>query len=630
MRKPISRLRAFVDRTLRHRESARVIDSEEYWSLLERTPADWLALGAKPLSSAAVRGLARRGTVGQLDWDELLAHVAAERDAPAEWRTEELVAAGLLAGVITPGAESYERAARVIAWALPFAQPADWAPETRMLAFQAAVLAGADSVCDSLAQYAEKLPGVIWAGRTDGLLPRDGELGVDSAGDLTGPTAKWWRAVNEPFVQDGLEPWELTPEPGNELPFRWIHAPVVGEASIPAAEQPLVSVIVPVYNPDAGLLATIESLSRQSWRNLEIIVVDDASTTGAEFIAASVALDSRVRLIEMPRNSGAYVARNAGFASASGEFVTVLDADDLSHPRRIEYQTVPLVEHPEKHVTGVAGIRIFADGVLTMYGFYSRRRNYSAFLFRREPVLAALGRFDDVRKSGDVEFLGRLERVLGSKAIHRVGKHLGITQLTPGSLSRNDIRFVWLAGDRVGYLEQYRGWHRRSAPEQLKLEASAPRPFIAPARFIGEAPREHYECAVLRDWSGAVDGPSPTELLALVPVAHGPIGLVNGVHPRLSAAGRLPVADETWAAVESRAAEWLPWGRDAVVDTLIVASPEYLFLLPDREYSGLTVRRIVVLGSSEIQLDTESVVLDQVALSREVFARFGVSAEWAD
>lgn len=629
VRNSISRLRALVGLPVHSSASPRTLTAAEYFARLERRPSEWLALGAKPLSSAAVEGLVRRGTDGQLGWPEFLSYVDTRKDPEPHWRLEELVSAGLLAGVIKPEQETYERASKIVRWALPLAAPADWAPEVRMLAFQAAVLSGASDVCTELTPHAEKLAGVTWAGRADALLPRGPKLGVDAMSRLTPETAAWWRTVNEPFVRDGLEPWDLVPSDDGGLPFTWIHAPEVGEASIPEAEQPLVTVIVPVYNPDAGLLATVESLTRQSWKNLEVIVVNDASVSGAEFIAAAVGADPRVRLIEMPRNAGAYVARNAGFEAANGEFVTVLDADDLSHPRRIEYQTVPLLEHPEKHVSGVAGIRIFADGLLTMYGFYSRRRNYSAFLFRRESVFAALGRFDNVRKSGDVEFLGRLERVLGSQAVHRVAKHLGITQLTPGSLSRNDIRYVWLAGDRVGYLEQYRGWHRVSAPEQLRLVAAQRRPFAAPAKFIGEAPRESFACAVLRDWSADVAEQSLGELLAHVAQGNTPVGLLGGVNPRTSGPGRAPASDETWAAVESGTAEWLPWGRPAVVETLVVTNPEYLLFLPDAEFVQLEVRRIVVLEEQNLRIGDEQIVIDREELNQRVLAQFGVTIEWA-
>jgi glycosyltransferase involved in cell wall biosynthesis len=95
---------------------------------------------------------------------------------------------------------------------------------------------------------------------------------------------------------------------------------------------------VPLYNSERFIAQTIESALRQTYRNLEILVVDDGSTDGSRAIAQSFAdTDSRVRIIQQP-NSGVARARNRGLAEARGEFVAPLDADDLWDPCKIEHQ----------------------------------------------------------------------------------------------------------------------------------------------------------------------------------------------------------------------------------------------------------------------------------------------------
>lgn len=93
-----------------------------------------------------------------------------------------------------------------------------------------------------------------------------------------------------------------------------------------SASGPLVSVVIPSYNRREYLIEAIESVLRQTYAPIEIIVVDDGSTDGSA--EAARAFGERVRVIEQP-NSGVSAARNAGISAAQGEFVAHLDGDDL-------------------------------------------------------------------------------------------------------------------------------------------------------------------------------------------------------------------------------------------------------------------------------------------------------------
>ena len=100
--------------------------------------------------------------------------------------------------------------------------------------------------------------------------------------------------------------------------------------------RPVVSIIVPCYNAEPWLAATLESALAQTWPETETIFVDDGSTDGSLGIAAKY--EARGVRVFAQKNSGASAARNQGLAAARGDFIQYLDADDLLHPRKIETQ----------------------------------------------------------------------------------------------------------------------------------------------------------------------------------------------------------------------------------------------------------------------------------------------------
>ena len=101
--------------------------------------------------------------------------------------------------------------------------------------------------------------------------------------------------------------------------------------------NPLISIIVPVYNVEKYLPKCVESLLAQTYSNLEIILVDDGSVDASGQICDTYAAkDSRVRVIHQP-NAGVSAARNAGLKAARGEYIGFVDADDWVEPDMYEY-----------------------------------------------------------------------------------------------------------------------------------------------------------------------------------------------------------------------------------------------------------------------------------------------------
>lgn len=100
-------------------------------------------------------------------------------------------------------------------------------------------------------------------------------------------------------------------------------------------EQPKITVIIPAFNSESGISVALRSLIKQTWTNLEIIVVDDCSPDNtANVVKEWMQKDDRITLLQTETNSGPYVARNIALNQASGEFVTINDADDWSHPQK--------------------------------------------------------------------------------------------------------------------------------------------------------------------------------------------------------------------------------------------------------------------------------------------------------
>jgi len=101
----------------------------------------------------------------------------------------------------------------------------------------------------------------------------------------------------------------------------------------------MISIITPSYNSSRLISQTIDSVLSQTYKNWEMIIVDDCSKDDSvKVIQSFVKQDSRIKLIQLSENSGAAVARNAGIQAASGRFIAFLDSDDVWLPNKLEKQ----------------------------------------------------------------------------------------------------------------------------------------------------------------------------------------------------------------------------------------------------------------------------------------------------
>jgi len=118
-------------------------------------------------------------------------------------------------------------------------------------------------------------------------------------------------------------------------------------------DMPLVSVIMAAYNAEKFIGEAIESLQAQTYENWELLCVDDVSEDDTTVVVAGYAeADARIKLIRNETNLGPAGARNVALDHATGEFIAVLDADDVSLPDRFERSLQLLRERPEAGLVG--------------------------------------------------------------------------------------------------------------------------------------------------------------------------------------------------------------------------------------------------------------------------------------
>ena len=130
------------------------------------------------------------------------------------------------------------------------------------------------------------------------------------------------------------------------------------------ASHPLVSVIVPAYNVAKYIEATLKSLSDQTLVDFEVIVVDDASTDDTVSVIERWH-DPRLRLLKHAVNEGVAAARNTAFDHARGQYIALLDPDDVAFPQRLERQVQAMKEDPTLGMVGASDAVMDESGVST-------------------------------------------------------------------------------------------------------------------------------------------------------------------------------------------------------------------------------------------------------------------------
>ena len=177
-------------------------------------------------------------------------------------------------------------------------------------------------------------------------------------------------------------------------------------------QEPLVSVIVPAWNAERTLRATLESAAAQTYRNLEILVIDDGSADTTAAIAEEFCGSVPRAVLIRKKNGGVASARNRGIAAAQGDWIAPLDSDDLWHPSKIRKQVEVALAAPrtpgfvycwyrivdgQNRVLGSGPSVSFAGDAFNRLTYFNPVENGSALLIRRDAAVEAGGYDESLR-----------------------------------------------------------------------------------------------------------------------------------------------------------------------------------------------------------------------------------------
>ena len=121
----------------------------------------------------------------------------------------------------------------------------------------------------------------------------------------------------------------------------------------------IISVVIPTYNREKLISRAVKSVLAQTYTDLEVIVVDDASTDDTETVVKKIESD-RLRYIKIEKNGGACRARNAGIRAAKGDYIAFLDSDDTWNPDKLEKQ-IKYMQEKKAEAVACNGWNIKAD-----------------------------------------------------------------------------------------------------------------------------------------------------------------------------------------------------------------------------------------------------------------------------
>jgi glycosyltransferase involved in cell wall biosynthesis len=219
--------------------------------------------------------------------------------------------------------------------------------------------------------------------------------------------------------------------------------------------MPAVSVITPAYNVDAYLEATAQSVLGQTYRDLELIIADDGSTDGSLDIARRVQASdpSRVQLLSRP-NGGPSAARNAALGLARGEYLALLDGDDIWQPDFLARQMAVFAADPDIDLVTANGwnlggrrhgqlVRPHPDTrpPLTLATIISDEQAVFVMTVFRRRVFERIGGFDEALR-GNEDFDYWMRAALAGFRFHRNSEPLAWYRRRDDSLSANAVRML--------------------------------------------------------------------------------------------------------------------------------------------------------------------------------------------
>lgn len=408
------------------------------------------------------------------------------------------------------------------------------------------------------------------------------------------------------------------------------YLPVTGEG-------PKVTVLVAAYEANQTLHTALRSLQSQTWNNIEVIILDDCSPTSSvkDISDSFIEKDKRFKYIRLAENGGAYIARNRGLLEAEGEFVTLHDADDWSHPQKIETQVRFLMDNPEAIGCTSEQARCTDD-----LSFNVVRRlgsliipNISSFMFRRTEVLEAVGGWDRVRFGADVQFINRIKKAFGSACCIdlRTGP-LSFQRSSEGSATGHSA--FGFDGFKFGVRRVYEQlsdtWLEKQEIGKIDpaLEESA---FTAPAPMLKNRPNgvRRFDVIIASDFRfpGGTTSSNAEEIKAQAELGL-TTGLIELFYYNMST--KRPMNEKITSLIEEGKAELVCFGEEAECDNLIIRQP-MAFDFAQRYVPKIRAKKIHVIINQPPMRDYSSEgvrLFDLRQCARAVTEMFGGEAIW--
>ncbi len=267
--------------------------------------------------------------------------------------------------------------------------------------------------------------------------------------------------------------------------------------------KPLVSIIVPAYNAEKFLRQAVGSALRQTYSNIEVIVVDDGSIDSTKAIAEELARGGRRVRVFSQKNAGQSAARNTGIREARGAYVAFLDADDLFLPEKIERQVRELEEHPDFGLSYCKIYHFFDEHPSELYYFSMPHPSGNIFedLLRanfiapltvvvRKSALDEFGAFESTFRRVDEQYLWLKLSYRGVK-FRYLDEPLGLYRVHEKSLSNEAVYFAETEAQFLKLISLMRNWMTEAEIEKYclgRIERRARLRLIAGKIIAGKNP----------------------------------------------------------------------------------------------------------------------------------------------
>ncbi|GAB2889603.1 glycosyltransferase family 2 protein [Microbulbifer echini] len=302
---------------------------------------------------------------------------------------------------------------------------------------------------------------------------------------------KWLGNINNYLESFGLLPISLSSRaPSKSGEFQRIECLVPGDYTVDSSCK--VTIIMPAFNAEKTVEHAIKSILAQTWRDFELIIVDDCSSDQTwEIVKAYSAVDDRIVALRNHVNVGPYVSKNYALRIAQGKYLTGHDADDWAHPQRIENQMRVMLGAGDVNASITRMIRmnerrgvdhfsrigkVSPDGVARLASI--------SCMFEMNSFREKLGYWDSVRFGGDSELIQRAKIIFGDKFVTQETISM-ICLDAEGSLTNHPVhgidKVAGISSSRIKYKDAWKGWHKTISEDSAYLDfPQVERKFEAP------------------------------------------------------------------------------------------------------------------------------------------------------